>query len=89
VRLKAQLIRELDRLEVLLKQLKTVEAERDALLKPATDEATSAAAISRAAVARDLSRWLIGKGRLSTVGWPACTGETNKAMTKTAENPDA
>ena len=39
VHLKAQIIRELDRLEVLLEQLKTVEAERDALLKPATDEA--------------------------------------------------
>jgi transposase len=35
---KAQIIRELDRLEVLLEQLKTAEAERDALLKPATDE---------------------------------------------------
>ena len=34
VRLKAQIIRELDRLEV-LEQLKTVEAERDTLLKPA------------------------------------------------------
>src|SRR5213592_694271 len=34
VRLKAQIIREPDRLEVLLEQLKTVEAERDALLKP-------------------------------------------------------
>jgi len=39
VHLKAQIIRELDRLEVLLAQLKTVEAERDALLKPASDEA--------------------------------------------------
>jgi hypothetical protein len=35
VRLKAQIIRELGRLEVLLEQLKTVEAERDTLLKPA------------------------------------------------------
>ena len=35
VHLKAQIIRELDRLEVVLAQLKTVEAERDALLKPA------------------------------------------------------
>jgi transposase len=41
VRLRAQIIRELDRLEVLLEQLKTVEAERDALLKPATDAAAS------------------------------------------------
>jgi transposase len=32
VHLKAQIIRELDRLEVLLKQLKSVEAERDATL---------------------------------------------------------
>jgi transposase len=45
VRLKAQIIRELDRLEVLLEQLKTVEAERDALLKPASDEAPSPAAM--------------------------------------------
>ena len=45
VRLKAQIIRELDRLEVLLEQLKTVEAERDALLKPASDEAASPAAM--------------------------------------------
>src|SRR3954466_3639125 len=41
VHLKAQIIRELDRLEVVLAQLKTVAAERDALLKPATDAATS------------------------------------------------
>src|SRR6266699_3476949 len=41
VRLKAQIIRELDRLEVLLEQLKTVETERDTLLRPATDEAAS------------------------------------------------
>src|SRR6202162_2667993 len=45
VHLKAQIIRELDRLEVLLAQLKAVEAERDALLKPATDEAISPAAM--------------------------------------------
>jgi transposase len=43
--LKAQVIRELDRLEVLLGQLKTVEAERDASLKPASDEAASPAAM--------------------------------------------
>jgi transposase len=43
--LKAQIMRELDRLEVLLGQLKTVEAERDALLKPETDKATSPAAM--------------------------------------------
>src|SRR6202048_5189154 len=47
--LKAQIMRELDRLEVLLGQLKTVEAERDALLKPETDKATSPAAM--------LTRW--------------------------------
>ena len=41
VHLKAQIIRELDRLEVVLAQLKTVAAERDTLLRPATDEATS------------------------------------------------
>src|SRR6202047_1525407 len=45
VHLKAQIIRELDRLEVLLEQLKAVEAERDALLKPATEEAASPAAM--------------------------------------------
>jgi transposase len=44
VHLKAQLIRELDRLELLLEQLKRVEAERDALLKPTTEEAASPAA---------------------------------------------
>jgi transposase len=43
VHLKAQIIREFDRLEVVLEQLKCVEAERDALLKPATDEAASPA----------------------------------------------
>ena len=37
--LKAQIGRELDRLEVLLEQLKTVEAERNALLEPANDVA--------------------------------------------------
>jgi transposase len=37
--LKAQISRELDRLELLLEQLKTVEAERNALLEPANDVA--------------------------------------------------
>ncbi len=41
VHLKAQIIRELDRLEVVLAQLKSVAAERDALLKEATDEPAS------------------------------------------------
>src|SRR3954453_16812713 len=41
VHLKAQIIRELDRLEVVLAQLKTVAAERDALLKPASDKIPS------------------------------------------------
>jgi hypothetical protein len=45
VHLKAQIMRELDRLEVVLKQLKSVEAERDALLKPESDEAASPAAM--------------------------------------------
>jgi transposase len=45
VRPKAQIIRELDRLELVLAQLKTVEAERDALLKPASEEAASPAAM--------------------------------------------
>lgn len=42
-RLKAQIGRELDRLEVLQAQLKAVEAERDALLEPAGDEAPTPA----------------------------------------------
>ncbi len=41
VHLMAQIVRELDRLEVLLEQLKTVEAERNALLEPATGAAAS------------------------------------------------
>jgi transposase len=45
VHLKAQITREVDRLELLLEQLKRVEAERDALLKPASDTATSSAAM--------------------------------------------
>src|ERR1051325_6376054 len=45
VHLKAQIIRELDRLELVLAQLKTVAAERDALLKPANDEMPSPAAM--------------------------------------------
>jgi transposase len=47
VHLKAQITRELDRLEVLLEQLKAVEAERDALLKPATEAASPAAMLTR------------------------------------------
>jgi transposase len=43
--LKAQIIRELDRLELLLAQLKTVEAERDAMFEPAHDEPTAPAAM--------------------------------------------
>ena len=39
--LKAQIIRELDRLELVLAQLKTVAAERDTLLKAASDEMPS------------------------------------------------
>ena len=39
------LLRELGRLEVLLEQLKTVEGERDTLLKPANDEVVSPAAM--------------------------------------------
>jgi transposase len=47
-RLKAQILRELDRLEVLLAQLKTVETERAALLKLATTaEASPAAMLAR------------------------------------------
>ncbi len=47
VHLKAQIIRELDRLEVVLEQLKAVEAERDALLKPGTEEASPTAMLTR------------------------------------------
>ena len=43
--LKAQIVRELDRLEVVLAQLKAVEAERDALLEPARDAAAAPAAM--------------------------------------------
>jgi transposase len=43
--LKAQISRELDRLEILLTQLTAVEAERDALLKPARDAAPEPAAM--------------------------------------------
>ena len=41
----AQIVRELDRLELVLEQLKTVAAERDALLEPASNEASSPAAM--------------------------------------------
>jgi transposase len=43
VHLRAQIGRELDRLELLLRQLKAVEAERDALLEPASGEAPAPA----------------------------------------------
>jgi transposase len=42
-RLKAQIARELDRIELLMAQLKIVEAERDALLEPAGEAATTPA----------------------------------------------
>jgi transposase len=41
--LKAQVVRELDRLEVVLAQARAVEAERDALMEPAPDGATAPA----------------------------------------------
>jgi transposase len=44
VHLKAQIVRELDRLELVLEQLETVAAERDALLEPASNEPSSPAA---------------------------------------------
>jgi len=43
--LKAQICRELDRLETVLAQLKAVEAERDALLAPASDNAPTPPAL--------------------------------------------
>jgi transposase len=45
VNLKAQISRELDRLEVVLQQLKAVEAERDALLEPTSEEPLAPAAM--------------------------------------------
>ena len=45
VNLKAQISRELDRLEVVLQQLQTVEAERDALLEPASEASPAPAAM--------------------------------------------
>jgi transposase len=45
VHLKAQISRELDRLEIILTQLKAVEAERDALLASASQEAAAPAAL--------------------------------------------
>lgn len=42
-RLKAQIAREVDRIELLMAQLKIVEAERDALLEPTDDAATTPA----------------------------------------------
>lgn len=43
VHLKAQISRELDRLEIILAQVKAVEAERDALLEPAAEQASAPA----------------------------------------------
>ncbi len=43
VQLKAQISRELDRIDMLMNQLKIVEAERDALIEPATDTAPTPA----------------------------------------------
>ena len=43
--LKAQISRELDRLELVLPQLKAVEAERDALLKPMSEGCPAPAAM--------------------------------------------
>ena len=45
VNLKAQISRELDRLEVVLQQLQTVDAERDALLDPASEASPAPAAM--------------------------------------------
>ncbi len=45
VNLKAQISRELDRLEVVLQQLQVVEAERDALLEPASEASPAPAAM--------------------------------------------
>jgi transposase len=44
--LKAQISRELDRMELLLEQLKAVEADRDALVAPATDAAQMPARVA-------------------------------------------
>src|SRR5260370_40118484 len=45
VNLKAQISRELDRLEVVLQQLQVVEAERDPLLEPASEASPAPAAM--------------------------------------------
>ena len=52
--LKAQIGRELDRLELLLEQIKTVEAERDTMLAQADDESRSGADSNPAAMLMDL-----------------------------------
>ena len=81
VHLKAQIIRELDRLEVVLEQLKTVEAERDALLKPATDEAASPAAMLAAVEGhrpRDRRRPLVG-GPVPPVRQPQAGGRLRRS----------
>jgi hypothetical protein len=79
--LKAQIIRELDRLEVLLEQLKTVEAERDALLEPATEEAASPAAMLtrlKGIGPPDRRRPLVG-GPVSPVRQPQAGGRLRRS----------
>src|SRR5476649_1205185 len=81
VHLKAQIIRELDRLEVLLEQLKTVEAERDALLKPSTDETASPAAMLarlKGIGPRDRRRPLVG-GPVPPVRQPEAGGRLRRS----------
>src|SRR5437660_5376713 len=79
--LKAQIMRELDRLEVLLEQLKAVEAERDALLKPATDAAASSAAMLAAVEGHrpgDRRRPLVG-GLVPPVRQPKAGGRLRRS----------
>jgi transposase len=80
VHLKAQIIRELDRLEVVLAQLKTVAAERDALLKPASDEMPSPAAmlVRLKGIGRNRSRPLVG-GPVPPVRQPQAGGRLRRS----------
>ena len=81
VHLKAQLIREFDRLEVVLAQLKTVAAERDALLKPASEKAASPAAMLarlKGIGPRDRCRPLVG-GLVPPVRQPQAGGRLRRS----------
>jgi transposase len=63
--MKRELSRALDRLDLLLQQIKAVEAERDAMQEAAMQEATREAATSEAAATEDAARLLL---RLRAIG---------------------